>query len=102
MLAVGQRLLRSTVHGVTRHVRHSAVSAGDAAKSKAGAGASGEASAEEMRLLLAVMACPVTKQPLRYDSVRQVCSNFLFPGSLAPISFLFVAGEVSRVCTPDL
>ena len=72
-----------------RHVRRSAVSAGDAAKSKQapGASASSGASAEEMRLLLAVMACPLTKQPLRYDSVRQVLVS-----DAAGLAFPIVAG----------
>ncbi|KAJ1492619.1 hypothetical protein T484DRAFT_1880634 [Baffinella frigidus] len=73
MSVVAQRLLRSAVHSVTRHVRHTSVSAGDGAHGavKQEPGAGGDV-AEEMRLLLQAIACPVTKKPLRYDSARQV------------------------------
>lgn len=100
---VAQRLLRSAVHSVTRHVRHTSVSAGDGAHGavKQEPGAGGDV-AEEMRLLLQAIACPVTKKPLRYDSARQVWSNFPSTSPLFPPTLFCVEGADSPFVAPDL
>jgi uncharacterized protein YbaR (Trm112 family) len=75
---LGHRLLATASSGIARQVRRCSGASGGAAPNSdgqaAGAGAPGELN-EEMQQLLAAVACPLTKTPLRYDSARQVCGH---------------------------